>query len=117
MQDRLEARLADVRAASAVEHCGPLPSQGMMLYFPVIFSPQPKSTWTGGEDIPECYKSTIQVQPSMESSSNVLASHYEIMTASRDKGSQIRVYLSQQAESSNGTSIGVQTLFGKELSD
>ena len=41
------------------------------------------------EYIPDCDKSTVQVEPSVESSSNALASHYEIMTASRDKGSHM----------------------------
>ena len=36
--DRLVARLAYVRAASAVEYCDPLLSPGMMPYFPDIFS-------------------------------------------------------------------------------
>ena len=55
-------------------------------YFPDNFGLQQTFTWTGGEDILDCDKSTVQVQPSVESSSNASASHYEIMTASRDKG-------------------------------
>ena len=37
VQDWLEARLADVRAASAVEDCDPLLSPCMMPYLPDIF--------------------------------------------------------------------------------
>ena len=92
-------RLADVRAlraASAMGYCNHLRSPGMMLQadFPDIYSPHPTLTWTSREDIqvPECDKSTVQLQQSVESSSNVLASHYEIMTASRDKGSPIMAW-------------------------
>ena len=46
-----------------------------------------EDAYTG--DISDCYKSTVQVQPNVESSSNFSASHYEIMTASRDKGSHM----------------------------
>ena len=46
-------------------------------------------TWTGGECIPDCDKSTFQVQSSVESSSNASASHDEIMTASRDKDDDV----------------------------
>ena len=50
-QDWIEARLANVRAASAVEHCDPLWSPYTIPYFPDIFGPQPTFTWTGEEDI------------------------------------------------------------------
>ena len=80
VQDRHEARLADVRATFAVEYCDPLLSSSMMPYFLYIFSPQPTSTWIGGENIPDCYKSTVQVQPSVQSSSNVLVSHLAATT-------------------------------------
>ena len=46
-KDWLEARLAIVCAASAVEYCDPLWSPCMMPYFPDISSPQPTSAWTG----------------------------------------------------------------------
>ena len=46
-----------------------------------IASLQHTFTWTGGADTPECYKSTDQVQPRVESSLNISASHYEITTA------------------------------------
>ena len=42
-------------------------------------------TWTGWERRGDYDKPTPLVQPSVESSSNTSASHYEIMTASRDK--------------------------------
>ena len=57
--------------------------------FPDDFIQMPTLTWTGGEYIPDCDKSTVQVQPSVESCSNASASHYEIMTASRDKSSHM----------------------------
>ena len=68
----LEARLADVRAlraASTMEYCDSLLSPGIMPDFQDISNPT--FTWTGGEDIPDCYKSSVQVQPSVESSSEV----------------------------------------------
>ena len=91
---RLNARLADARArraASAAEYCDYLQSPGMTRtpFFPDDFSQMPTFTWTGGKYIPDCDKSTVQVLSSVESSLNALASHYEIMTASRDKGSHI----------------------------
>ena len=57
--------------------------------FPDDFSQMQTFKWTGKEYIPDCDKSTVQVQPSVESSSNASASHYETMTASRDKGSHM----------------------------
>ena len=83
---QLNARLANARAlsaASAMECCDYLQSPGMMPCFLDDFSQMP--TWTGGEDIPDCDKSTASV----ESSSNASASHYEIMTASSDKVSHM----------------------------
>ena len=88
----LEALLADVRALradSAMEYCNYLRSPGMKSYFQDIFGLQPTFTWSCGEDIPDCDKSIVPVQPSVESSSNASGSHCEIMTASRDKGSHI----------------------------
>ena len=41
VQDQLEARLANFRAASAVEYCDPLWSPSTILCFPDIFAPQP----------------------------------------------------------------------------
>ena len=85
VQDRLEARLDIACAASAVEYCNPLWSPGTIPYLQDIFPPEPMFTRTGGEDVQDCYESTVQVQPSVESSSNALASYYEIMPASREK--------------------------------
>ena len=88
----LEALLADVRALradSAMEYCNYLRSPGMKSYFQDIFGLQPTFTWSCGEDIPDCDKSIVPVQPSVESSSNASASHYEIIKASRDKGSKM----------------------------
>ena len=120
---RVEARLADARAlcaVSAVEYCDYLQSPGMMPCCLDDFSQMQTFTWTGREYIPDCEstgKSTVEVQPIVESSLNASVSHCEIMTASsRDKGSHIygiRVYLPQPPESSNGTSTGMQTLFWK----
>ena len=74
---RLEARLADVRAlraASAVEYYDYLQSPGMIPGFPDEFGQMPTFTWTVHsrlwEYIPDCDKSTVQVQPSVQSSSN-----------------------------------------------
>ena len=91
--DRFEARRAAADACD-VEYCDPLWSLGTIPYFlPLLpvenLGLQLTFTWTGGEDIPDSDKSTIQVQPSVESSSNALSSHCEIMTASRDKGSHM----------------------------
>ena len=85
---RLNARLADaraLRAASATENCDYLQSPGMTPCFPDDFSQMPTFTWTGWEWRGYCDEPTPLVQPSVESSSNTSASHYEIMTASRDK--------------------------------
>ena len=88
---RLNARLADaraLRAASAVESCDYLQSPGMTPCFPDDFSQMPTFTWTGldsWEYLPDCDEPTALVQPNVESSSNASASHYEVMTASRDK--------------------------------
>ena len=89
MQDLLE--LSNACAASAVEFCDPLWSPGTIpqAYLLDIFGSQLMFTRTCGEDIPDCNESAVPVQPSVESSSNVLASHYEIMMASRDKGSHM----------------------------
>ena len=84
-----------------------------------ILSQQPTSTWSqchgqAGRTFqsPDCYKSTVQVQPSVEISLNASASHYEIMTALRDKVHRSMAWdPCVPSESSNGTSIGVQTLF------
>ena len=92
-------------AAFAIEYCNHLLSPCMMPDLPDISSPQPTFTWTGGEDISDCYKSSFQVQPSAKSSSNALASHYEIMTASRDKDYDVNAvedaYFTLQADSHN----------------
>ena len=61
-------------------------------------------TWTGGEDIPDHYKSKVQLQPSVESASNASVSHYEI--SSDDDGVERqstvawdRMYIHQPSES------------------
>ena len=60
-----------------------------MPYFQDDFGLQPTFTWTNWEIIPDSDKSTVQNQPNVESSLNALASHYEIMTVSGDKGSHM----------------------------
>ena len=83
----LEARLAYVRAlraASTLEYSDQLQSSGMMPDFPDISSPQPTFRWTGW-DITGCYKSSVQVQPSVESFSIASERLYEIMAALIDK--------------------------------
>ena len=85
---RLNAQLADARArraASVAEYCDYLQSPGMTPCFPDDFSQMPTFTWTGWEWRGDCDEPTPQVQPSVESSWNTSANHYEIMTASRDK--------------------------------
>ena len=122
---RLEARLADVcalRAASAVDYCDYLQSPGMRPCFPDDFSQMQTFTWTGGEYTPDCDKSTVQVQPSVESSSNASASHYKITTASRDKGSNM-YGLGSLCTFPNRQSLQMapapacQHCFGKELTE
>ena len=64
---RLNARLVDARArraASAAEYCDYLQSPCMTPCLPDDFSQMPTFTWTVGEYIPDCDKSTVQVQPS-----------------------------------------------------
>ena len=85
---RLNSRLAYARArraASAAEYCDYLQSPSMTPCSPDDFSQMPPFTWTGWERRGDYDKPTPLVQPSVESSSNTLANHYEIMTVPRDK--------------------------------
>ena len=70
--DRFEARLAD---ACDVENCDHLWSLGTIPYIQDNFGLQLTFTWTGGEDIPDSDKSTVKVQPSVESTSIASESH------------------------------------------
>ena len=88
------------------------------------FGPQPPFTWTCGEDIPDCDKSTARIQPSVENSSNVSGSHYEIITVSRDKGSQVYGLGSvcifpnhQRLQTIPASLAACKHCFGKELSE